>query len=234
MAPFTVPHYEWLQDQAIDTLLHISPHQQLLVDLGGGSGRLTKKYLRQFPDSRAVIVDSSRAFLEVARAYLKLESDRITLIHAEIESEWQYQLPEAPTAIISMSCIHHLTQIEKQAVYTKSANALAKGGILLNIDEMCDSDKSIYRADLEYWWNYVNRVRPIIDPLENDLFEQFFHHFENWKIRNIDGFESPKQKGDDLHDTAGNQLMMLRKAGLINVSAPFHFRLWQAIVGQKN
>ncbi len=233
MAPYAVPQYDWLQETAIITLRSLQANQSLLIDLGGGSGRLVKRYLEHFPTAKAVMVDSSPAFLEIAKIYLREESDRIQLIQSRLEGPWEEHIPEAPTAIVSMSCIHHFPSSEKQELYQRATQLLAPGGIFMNIDEMKAPDSETYQEDMMDWWNHVTAVRAQVPKQQSEAYQQFYHHFKNWKIRNIDHYGQPKQKGDDLHDTTAAQLSMLKASGLTKVQSPFHYRLWTAIAGIK-
>ena len=233
MAPVTVPHYHWLQHAAIETICHANPNQQHLVDLGGGSGRLVKHYLDRFPSATATIVDTSPAFLELAREHLGSLKCRVQFLLHPLEKNWSELLSCQSSAICSMSCIHHLTNTEKEGVYRQAYEALAQGGVFINVDEMKAEDEPSYQSDLAYWWKYVNEARTSVPQEALPLFEEFFGYFEKWKIRNIDHYHKPKQKGEDLHESMSSQLEMLQKVGFTSVHSPFHFRLWHGISGQK-
>ena len=51
------PHYLELQGTILDLLPFAPDAAVLLVDLGGGSGRLAERFLNRFPNARAVVVD---------------------------------------------------------------------------------------------------------------------------------------------------------------------------------
>jgi trans-aconitate methyltransferase len=65
------PHYVEIQDVILDHVGRPSDAEFLLVDLGGGSGRLAERFLARFPCARAVVVDQSEAFLKLAAARMK-------------------------------------------------------------------------------------------------------------------------------------------------------------------
>ena len=233
MAPIAVPQYHWLQDRGIDLIAELKPTQKHLVDLGGGSGRFVKKYLSRFHGTTASIVDASPAFLEIAEEYLASERHRVQLIQCPLEGPWHESIPGEITAITSMSCMHHFPSSEKLALYQRTYKALSEGGVFINIDEMRAPSDAEYKADMEYWWNHVNKQQAFIGPADESLFADFYIHFEQWKQRNLDRFGSPKNKGDDIHESPSSQLRMLEASGFSRVHNPFHFRLWTAIAGIK-
>ena len=233
VAPFAVPHYDWLQENAI-RLMQNSQTNGFLVDLGGGSGRFMHKYLTAFPTARGCIVDSSPAFLAIAERYLSGFAERVSFVHTSIEDNWEEQIGEAPSAIFSMSCIHHLLSEEKRMIYRKSAGLLQPGGWLINVDEMVGCSPETYPRHLESWWQYALDMEARIAPELQQEYQQFMKHFRKWKQRNIDGLNQPKTKGDDLHEPVIAQLDMLRDAGLEEVDVYFGYRLWHAIAGCKS
>jgi tRNA (cmo5U34)-methyltransferase len=234
MAPFTVPQYEWMQDNVIH-LLQTSDFNPvgLLVDLGGGSGRMTKKYLQAFPEAKACIIDSSPAFLKVAEDYLNDFADRLSLIECNIEGDWEARLSEAPSVIFSMSCIHHLLAEEKKEIYQRSADLLSPDGWFINVDEMIGDSPDAYKKHLENWWRHGLATETRIHPELIEDYRNFMKHFQQWKKRNLDRWDEPKVKGDDLHEPVVKQLESLRRSGLVEVDTYFSYRLWHAIAGRK-
>ena len=234
IAPYAVPHYDWMQDTVIQLLLETGADAKgLLVDIGGGSGRFVKKYLDAFPRANALIVDSSPAFLKVAEDYLRAYTGRVTLVESKIENEWESYLPTAPSVVYSMSCIHHLLSEEKSLIYRRSADLIAKDGWFINVDEIYGYSDDAYRRHLESWWQYGLHAGSRVEPELREEYQHFIAHFGKWKERNIDRGDQPKSKGDDLHEPVERQLEMLRAAGLAEVDAYFSYRLWHAIAGRK-
>ncbi|MCG8528232.1 MAG: class I SAM-dependent methyltransferase [Opitutales bacterium] len=234
-APFTVPQYDWLQDQALDLIASDSRTEHAyFVDVGGGSGRMVKKYLKRFPDSKACIVDSSDAFLELAAQFLSKEKARVDFIQSPIEENWENELIEQPTTVFSMSCIHHLLPEEKQTVYQKCGDILMDGGLFMNVDEMIRTTEESFFTHLQFWWEHGLAQKDVIPDHLRDSYERFMEFFYRWKVRNIDQRDQPKQKGDDLYQTVTEQLEMLKNVDLKRVDSYFSFRVWNAIAGRKS
>jgi len=234
MAPYTVPQYSWMQDKAVSLLSRSDfDPSGLVVDLGGGSGRLARRVLEAFPQARVSIVDSSSTFLDLAREYLTDFKDRCSFIEKQLEDDWESALPEAPSAILSMSCIHHLLPEEKDQLYHRAVDCLKPRGWLINVDEMIGHSDDAYRRHMEDWWQWGLETEAKVPTELQPAYCQFMEHFRNWKVRNIDHGDQAKQKGDDLHQPINVQLESFKNAGLVEVDAYFSYLLWHAAAGRK-
>src|SRR5436190_14978664 len=99
------PHYLSMQQTILDLLPQSPDERFLLVDAGGGSGRLAALFLERFPQASAIVVDQSEAFLELAAQRMAPFAPRGTTILARLQDDWWSKLPTPPGAIVSMSAI---------------------------------------------------------------------------------------------------------------------------------
>jgi tRNA (cmo5U34)-methyltransferase len=227
-AAFIHPHYVELQQTILQLLPQAHDEAMLLVDLGGGSGRLAALFLERFPRATVLVVDQSEAFLALAEERLAPFGGRGTTLLARLQDDWTTQLPAPPVAIVSMSAIHHLDPPEKQTLYQRCFSALAPGGVLLNGDEVRPADDSEYLAELRDWSAHMNgaleagqigaEMGPILDV---------------WRTKNITNFGGPKTSGDDCHETITAQLEYYRAAGFGTVDCPWQKQLWAVLRGRK-
>jgi tRNA (cmo5U34)-methyltransferase len=65
-APAIHPHYKAVQNAIIDHLPFAQNESFIVVDLGGGSGRLLERMLERFAGAHAVLFDQSEPFLALA------------------------------------------------------------------------------------------------------------------------------------------------------------------------
>lgn len=233
LAPRLVPMYDFLQDEMIRQADLASIDRPRVVDLGAGSGRFLEKVLIQCPHATCWWVDSSESFLDVAFRRLGRFAGRVTYVIAPIEGDWPRRIDAPVDAIFSMSAIHHLESSEKRAAYAAAFDALHPGGWFINTDEMRTLDDESYRASLQFWARSVDRA---YTTLPEDLTlpaSQWKHHFDNWKRRNIDAFNQPKTKGDDLHEPFVDQVRWLRDIGYERADVFIKYHLWCAIGGRK-
>ncbi|HEX5104685.1 MAG TPA: class I SAM-dependent methyltransferase [Pirellulaceae bacterium] len=200
----------------------------LVVDLGGGSGRLVERILDQFPKTSAIVLDQSEPFLALAERRLARFGQRATCLLARLQDRWSTQLPARAAAIVSMSAIHHLEPAEKQSLYRQCFEALAPGGLLLNGDEVRAAADDAYRAEL---WAWAGHMRAAM--AGGTVPESFHPALEKWIDRNVVRFGEPKVSGDDCHETINAQLGYFRAAGFAFADCPWQQALWAVLRGQK-
>lgn len=220
------PFYVAVQD-AILAVLAERPPLTLIVDLGGGSGKLLERCLDRWPDAHAVLVDQSPPFLDLARHRLARFGDRVTFHESTLQGDWPAVLPAAPDAIISTSAIHHLEPAEKRDLYTRCAGVLAPGGVLINGDEIRDPDDATYLAAVTKWAEHMKVLAA-----SGQVSEAMADALLKWRQRNVERFNEPRKSGDDCHETIATQLDYFRTAGLTNARTTWQQDMWAVMVGE--
>lgn len=226
-APLVHPYYVTVQD-AVIAAVGGRREPGLIVDAGGGSGRLLERCLDRWPQARAVLFDQSAPFVDLARGRLARFGDRFGVHQLRLQENWNELLPAAPDAIVSTSAVHHLEPDEKRAFYARCAAALAPGGILVNGDEVRDPDDAVYRASLEKWAEHM-RVLAESDRISRPMAEALL----NWRRRNVEQFGGARASGDDCHETIAVQLDYFRAAGLVNVRVGWQRDMWAVMIGER-
>ena len=218
------PHYLEIQDKIIELLPKTLERGGLVVDLGGGSGRLAERILATWPQVSAWVIDQSEPFLALAERRLARFGDRANCRLARLQDAWEADLPAAPTALVSMSAIHHLEPAEKQSLYARCYRALADGGVLLNGDEVGAADDNAYRRELSRWADHMQRE------MAGGAIPAIFHDaLRKWIDRNVTRFGEPKKSGDDCHETIATQLDYFQAAGFARFGAPWQKDLWAVL-----
>ena len=222
------PHYEEIQHVILEQLRLDEQGPDVVVDIGGGSGRLMHKVLERFADTTGVVLDQSQPFLDLARRKLADFADRAKFVHARLQDDWPASLPARPTAIISMSAIHHLDSAEKQALYRRCFDALKPGGVLLNGDEVRDDDDATHLAHLTQWAGHMQQL------MDNRLVPESMHQLlKGWQHRNVTQFARPKVSGDDCHQTPATQCEYLLDSGFDNVAVVWQQAMWAVLYAVK-
>lgn len=222
------PHYVAVQDAILSRLPFDADGDGVIVDLGGGSGRLVERVLDRWPGVTAVVVDQSQAFLELAAARLERFGNRTTFICQRLQEPWCDEIPVPATAIVSMSAIHHLDPVEKQACYQRCFDVLRPGGILLNGDEVRPESDDVYRQVVERW---AARMEQLIT--SEAVTPAMADGLRKWKLRNVEQFGQPRVSGDDCHETAATQLGYFAASGFVDVAAVWSRELWSVLFGRK-
>jgi tRNA (cmo5U34)-methyltransferase len=228
-APVIHPLYDEVHRRILEALAAALDEDDefFIVDIGGGSGRLVEKTLDRFSQARAVLVDQSPAFLEIAAERLARFGDRAQLVEKRLQDDWAAELPEAPRAILSTSAIHHLVADEKQQLYSQCFVALAPGGLLINGDEFRPAEDAEFLARLNRWDAHMR-----LAIAEGRIPASFQATFDHWHNRNIRDFGAPNKSGDDCQETAEVQRQYLRDVGFTQVETPWQREMWGILIGQ--
>jgi cyclopropane fatty-acyl-phospholipid synthase-like methyltransferase len=221
------PYYLELQDAILAELDLPLEADSLILDLGGGSGRLMERMLEKWSRAQGMVLDQSEPFLALAERRLARFGPRASCVKARLQEDWS-KLLQRPAAIVSMSAIHHLDPAEKRTFYQRCYEALAPGGKLLNGDEVRPEDESHYLPVLQDWAEMWERG------IKDGTIPAGIHTaLRGWIDRNVTRFGEPKQSGDDCHETAKAQLGYLRSAGFAEAALPWRKKLWGLLVGVK-
>jgi tRNA (cmo5U34)-methyltransferase len=210
----------------------LSPVPSLIIDLGGGSGRLLERILDRWPQAHGIIIDQSEPFLALAERRLARFGPRATCILSRLQDDWAPLLARPAvhaTAIVSMSAIHHLDLTEKQSLYQRCYDLLGPSGILLNGDEVRAPDDREYLVALNSWTDYMRR-----EMAASTIPPPFHAACLGWIDRNVTHFGQPKKSGDDCHETVAAQLTYFRSARFTTADAPWQKGLWAVLRGMKS
>jgi len=222
------PRYVEMQLAVLDLLPFATDAEILLVDAGGGSGRLIELFLDRFARATAIIVDQSETFLAIAERRLARFGGRAECRLARLQNDWTAGLPGTPDAVVSMSAIHHLDPAEKLDLYGRLHDALALRGVLLNGDEVRPADDAEYLARCRWWAEHMHRVS------EAGLVPAAFRPaMLKWEERNVTRFGQPRVSGDDCHETVETQLGYFRAAGFARADCPWQKEMWAILRGVK-
>jgi len=222
------PHYIEVQDAILAEMEQVGATDGLIVDLGGGSGRLVERVLESFPDTTAIIIDQSQAFLDLAASRLERFGQRTSFDCRRLQEDWRNVVTSPAAAFVSMSAIHHLEPAEKRACYQRCFEVLLPGGVLLNGDEVRPESDSDYRGHVTRW---AAQMQELIDT--QAVTPAMADALRGWQERNVKQFGQPRVSGDDCHETAATQLGYFHSVGLRGTGVAWRRELWTVLKGQR-
>ncbi len=223
------PCYREIQDVILARLPYPREASFLMLDIGGGSGRLMERLLEKFSQARGVVLDQSAAFLELAQRRLARFGDRATTIHQRLQDDWMPLLNERPGLVVSMSAIHHLDAQEKSGLFRQIHAGLVEEGSFLNGDEFRAESDNQYLADLQAWAEHMNQVSRS-GKISSDMVE----NLQRWQDRNIEQFDQPRVSGDDCHETVAAQTTKLHEAGFAATTMVWKRQMWAVVRAEKS
>lgn len=119
---------------AVEALVGDRPR---VLDLACGTGSITGRALRRFPEAVSVGVDLDPALLTIARGSFA-DEPRATFVTADLtDPGWADALPhDSYDAVLTATALHWLTEEPLRALYRRLAALVRPGGVFLNADHM--------------------------------------------------------------------------------------------------
>lgn len=178
-----------------------------VLDLGAGTGLLTKYVLEIFPEASFRLIDVSAKMLDSAKSrfsnYPKIKYD--TGDYVSCFPEGKYDL------IVSGLSIHHLDEHMKKSLYANILNGLNEGGCFINLDQFNADSVSINNFFDDYWLDFIkNNLIDISDET-------------SWMER----------RKLDKENSIPKTVTMLKETGFQNVECIYQFMKFGVIVALK-
>jgi SAM-dependent methyltransferase len=116
----------------------VGPEPRVL-DLACGTGSITDRLLRRFPNARSTGVDLDPALLMIAEGTFAGD-DRVSFVTADLTApDWRERLPyDSYDAVLTATALHWLHTGPLAALYGQLAGVVREGGAFLNADHMVD------------------------------------------------------------------------------------------------
>ena len=223
------PRYVEVQDIVLSQLATLKEEDFLVVDAGGGSGRLVERILKRHPHANAIVLDQSEAFLALAERRLHPFGERASCRLSRLQEDWPGQLERRPAAVVSMTAIHHLDAGEKKTLFQRIHDALTPGGMFINGDEVRPESDEAYRDVLQESCAHKRHL------IQEGLVPETMHEIlQAWEERNLQPLDQPRVSGDDCHETIDRQLHWLKACGFARAECIWHQQLWAVMVGEKS
>lgn len=139
-----VPDHDAFYEAAVAALDLAGRPVERVLDLGAGTGLLTRRVLGAHPDARATLLDGAPAMLAEARKAL---GERV----AYVVDDLTHELPAGPwDAVVSALAIHHLEDPDKRTLFARVRAGLAPGGIFVNAEQVAAPSAFLAERYLEH------------------------------------------------------------------------------------
>jgi len=149
-----IPCFDDFYSIAVDLIVDAAPQGAIILDIGAGTGLLSRRVAARRRDLSFHLTDISLNMLEVAKG-LPGFSDRVAafskLSFGEID-----QLVGPFPVIMSSLAIHHLNSVEKEELFVKIYRLLVPGGLFVNADQALGATEGI---EAVYRSNWLKTVR---------------------------------------------------------------------------
>ena len=132
-----IPDFEYAHQLLIESLAIYIPDTAIGVDLGAGTGRVSKLLLNAFPSVQLTLVDISANMLGEAERQLSSHTDRCRFRVHDIFDEALDFPAGSLDFVVSVFAICHAQQVSTYAnLYQRIHRWLKPGGIFVCFDEL--------------------------------------------------------------------------------------------------
>ena len=153
-----IPYYEEMITSLTLTIPFNTQETIKILDLGCGTGNVSKAVKEKFPQSKITCVDLAENMIYMARTKLSNYSD----IEYKIGNFSKLDFDNDYHVIVSSLALHHLkTDEEKKRLYSKIYDALRDGGVFYNADTVLGSNTYLRKVNVEKWKNYMLKNLPM-------------------------------------------------------------------------
>ena len=202
-----IPCFDDYYITTTDFIAKSIPKPDKILDLGAGTGLLSKYFYEHFESAEYTLVDVSDKMLEIAKKRFDgLNNFKFQILdYSEILPDEKYDL------IVSALSIHHLGNNEKSDLFQNIYNALPEHGVFVNYDQFNASSDKMNELYNKYWYDYIkNSDLPIIE-------------HERWL----------KRRELDKENTIEETIYMLKKSGFQMAECIYSYMKFGVVMAMK-
>ena len=158
-----IPYYQELLDVTAGTVAFSRNGAPLIVDLGVGTGALTRRCLEVAPRARIYGIDADPGMLGVAEKRLGGRGGNggkgsTGGRHSFAAGDFtRVPIPRCDAIVATLS-LHHVHSVPAKArLYRRLFRALRPGGVLASGDAFLSESRALRRAEMEAWRGHMRR-----------------------------------------------------------------------------
>ena len=147
-----IPRYDDMISCMVSVIPFDNSEEFKLLDLGSGTGNITKAVKEKYPHSKISCIDIAENMIQMAKIKLQDYTDieYYTGDFSEFDFEEQYDV------IVSSLALHHIkTDEDKKKFYSKIYSSLKEGGVFLNSDVVLGSNEKLSQIYRGKWIDFM-------------------------------------------------------------------------------
>jgi len=146
-----VPFYDEMVNSLISAIPFKSHDSFSAIDLGAGTGEITKRIKNLFPNAKITCLELVEDMLDIARAKLADYND----ITFEIGDFKNYQFKKKYDVIFSSLAIHHLKPADQKALYYRLYNALNNNGTFIHAESVLGANDFLNTVSYQAYYDLL-------------------------------------------------------------------------------
>lgn len=145
-----IPNYSEMVDILTLAIPFSNTSNFSMIDLGCGTGTISKSVKDSFPNVNITCVDISSKMLEIAKNKI---GGNVTCIEADFNN---FEFPSKHDLVVSSLALHHLeNDSDKLNFYKKIYSSLNDNGIFINMDVVLGADDFIQELYMNKWKEFM-------------------------------------------------------------------------------
>lgn len=146
-----IPFYEDMVKSLILALPFHYKEKIKVLDLGCGTGNISKEVKEHFPNAQITCVDMAENMIQIAKSKLAPYSD----IEFKIADFRDLDFKEDYDGVISSLALHHLQREEQKSFYCRIKEFLKEGGVFYNADNILGSSPHLNQVYMDKWVEFM-------------------------------------------------------------------------------
>ncbi len=147
-----IPYYHLMVEALVNALPFDSSEKIEVIDLGCGTGTISRAVKDTYPEAEITCVDISQNMLQIAAERLR-DTKNASFINS---SFYDFSFDKKYDAVVSSLALHHLvTKEDKYDFYKKIYSSINSGGIFINADVVLASTDVLQKRYMEQWKSFM-------------------------------------------------------------------------------
>ncbi|WP_162862539.1 class I SAM-dependent methyltransferase [Acetivibrio cellulolyticus] len=189
-----IPYYYQMVEAIVNTLPFSRSEDFEVIDLGCGTGTISRAVKDAYPKAKITCVDISGKMLQIAAGKLNDVQDAI-YINSDF---YEFNFGRKYDVVVSSLALHHLvTNEDKLDFYRKIYSSLNTGGIFINADVVLASTEILQECFMEQWKNFMCINVPM-DEVESKWIQTYYD--EDRPVSMMEHFDMLKDAGFETMD----------------------------------
>jgi tRNA (cmo5U34)-methyltransferase len=152
-----LPNSDSVHATLLDSLASFFGDSGRVLDLGAGTGRLTRLVLDRYPGCSVVAADYSEAMRNVASEALEQYGERVALVDLDMfASSWPTEFANFDVVVSGFAIHHGRNSDDYRSLYGRIYDTLRPGGLFINLDHVDGEDRKQTIANAGQWRDFLD------------------------------------------------------------------------------
>lgn len=148
-----IPCFDDYYETMVNFLSTVIPEPKSILDLGAGTGLLSKFWLNYYKNSKYTLIDVADQMMEVAKKRFQGLTNFNYII-----ADYSKDIPKGNFDLISSALsIHHLSEDEKFDLYRRIFKKLPPNGHFVNFDQFNGNSKLLTDSYNNWWFAQIKK-----------------------------------------------------------------------------